>query len=225
MLSLLGRIGRVNRSFRVFASFRLPKPVDFRYHRSMTTRAFLAGLLAGVAMFIWSSIAHMALPLGKTGFSVLPDEKAVQDALHSNLADKEGLYLFPGPRPDEKQDEAMKRMQAELATNPSGLLLYHPPGRAPAFGRRLGVEFGVEILEGLLAVYLLSRTRLSSFGGRVGFILVAGILAAVATNVSYWNWYDFPGAYIGAYMLTQVIGFLCAGIVAALVLGKSPAAA
>ena len=31
-----------------------------------TTRIILAGVLGGIAMFIWTSIAHMALPLGHT---------------------------------------------------------------------------------------------------------------------------------------------------------------
>ena len=30
-------------------------------------RILLAGILGGIAMFIWTSIAHMALPLGKLG--------------------------------------------------------------------------------------------------------------------------------------------------------------
>jgi hypothetical protein len=46
-------------------------------------------------------------------------------------------------------------------------------------------------------------------------------MAAIATNVSYWNWYGFPTVYIGSYMLIQIVGFLCAGIVAALVLRKT----
>jgi hypothetical protein len=38
--------------------------------------------------------------------------------------------------------------------------------------------------------------------------------------VSYWNWYSFPAIYTAAYMFIQVVGFICVGIVAALVLGK-----
>jgi len=45
-------------------------------------------------------------------------------------------------------------------------------------------------------------------------------LTAIATNVSYWNWYGFPGVYTASYMLTQVIGFLLVGIVAGLMLRK-----
>src|SRR5437763_11619645 len=49
------------------------------------------------AMFIWSSIAHMALPLGKTGIKELPNQQAIFAALQAGLGDKGGgLYLFPG---------------------------------------------------------------------------------------------------------------------------------
>jgi len=75
-----------------------------------------------------------------------------------------------------------------------------------------------------LVVFLLAQTRIVSFVGRVGFVLVVGILAAITTNVSYWNWYGFPGAYTANYMLIQIIGFLLVGVVAALLLPKRAAA-
>ncbi len=89
------------------------------------------------------------------------------------------------------------------------------------FGKALGIEFGTELLEAILVVFLLAQTGIASFGGRVGFVLVAGIMTAIATNVSYWNWYGFPSVYIGSYMLIQIVGFFVVGIVAALVLPKT----
>jgi len=74
-------------------------------------------------------------------------------------------------------------------------------------------------------VFLLAQTRIVSFVGRVGFVLVAGILAAITTNVSYWNWYGFPSAYTASYILTQIVGFFLVGGVAALVLPKGAPAA
>ena len=82
------------------------------------------------------------------------------------------------------------------------------------------IEFVTELVEAILVVFLLAQTTITSFFGRVGFVLVAGILAAIATNVSYANWYGFPCLYTASYMFTQIIGFLCVGIVAALVLRK-----
>jgi hypothetical protein len=185
----------------------------------------LAGVLGGIVMFIWSSIAHMALPLGEAGIKEIPNEGAVLTALRANLGERTSLYFFPGPglgpNPTRKEkSEAMRQMEAKLARNPSGLLMYHPPGQAFGFARALIIEFATELLEAILIVFLLAQTRLISFGGRVAFVTVAGILASIATNVSYWNWYGFPVVYTLSYMSIQVIGFICVGIVAALVLGK-----
>lgn len=190
----------------------------------MTTRIILAGVLGGIAMFIWTSIAHMALPLGQVGVREIPNESVVIDALHTNLGEKRGLYIFPGlgagPNPSrEEKREAMSKMGEKLANNPSGLLVYH--ARRPLkLARLLGVEFATELLEAILVVSLLAQTRLFTFVGRVSFVTAAGILAALATNVSYWNWYGFPKRYTVAYMFIQVVGFLCVGLVAALVLKR-----
>src|SRR6266571_4396515 len=191
----------------------------------MTKRTLLAGVLGGIAMFIWTSIAHMALPLGETGIREIPNQQAVLGAMQTNIGQQSGLYLFPGfglgrTSTRQQRSEAMKHMEERLASNPSGILMYHPPGRALMMGRLLGIEFATELLESILVVFLLAQTSLVSFGARVGFVTIAGILAAIATNVSYWNWYGFPSVYTASYMFIQIVGFLCVGIVAALVLGK-----
>jgi hypothetical protein len=188
-------------------------------------KILLAGILGGIAMFIWTSIAHMALPLGQAGIREIPNESAVLGAMQSNIGEQTGLYIFPGPgigknATRQEKDEAMKQMREKIAANPSGILMYHAPGRPFAFGKWLGVEFGTELLQAILVVFLLAQTRIVSFAGRVGFVLVAGILAAITTNVSYWNWYGFPCVYTAGYMVTQIVGFFLVGVVAALVLPK-----
>ena len=193
-------------------------------------KVLLAGIFGGIVVFIWTSIAHMALPLGEAGLGEIPNESAVLSAMQSNIGDQTGLYIFPGPglgknATRREKEEAMKHMGEKMATNPSGILMYHAPGRPFTFGKWLGIEFGTELLEAILVVFLLAQTRIASFAGRVGFVLAAGILAAIATNVSYWNWYGFPCVYTTGYMFIQIIGFLCVGIVAALVLRKRGPAA
>ena len=188
-------------------------------------KVLLAGILGGIVMFIWTSIAHMALPLGEAGLGEIPNESAVLSAMQSNIGDQTGLYIFPGPgvgknATRQEKNEAMKHMGEKIATNPSGILMYHPPGRPLVLGKLLGVEFGTELLEAILVVFLLAQTRIASFAGRVGFVLVAGILAAIATNVSYWNWYGFPCVYTASYMFIQIVGFFLVGIVAAFMLRK-----
>jgi hypothetical protein len=188
------------------------------------TRILIAGILGGIAMFIWSFIAHDLLPLGEVGMRQFSDEGPMLDAMKTNLGDAEGLYHFPehrvGPNATrQEKEEAMKRAMEKAATGPSGILLYHPT-RQFSFGKLLGVEFVTEVVEAILVVFLLAQTMIGSFFGRVGFVFVTGLIAAIATNVPYWNWYGFPGNYTVAYMFIEIIGFVCVGIVAALVLGK-----
>ena len=196
----------------------------------MTTRAFLAAILGGIAMFIWSFIAHDLLPLGEIGMREFKNESAVLDALKTNLADARGLYHFPGHRAGpnatrQEKSDAMKRAMEKAASGPSGLLIYHP-SREFTFGKLLGIEFATEVLEAILVIFLLTQTSIESFAGRVGFVFLAGILAAITTNVPYWNWYGFPSRYTAAYMSIEIIGFLCVGLIAALVLrNRSPASA
>jgi hypothetical protein len=188
-------------------------------------RILLAGILGGIAMFVWTSIAHMALPLGEAGIREIPNESAVLSATQSSMGEKTGLYIFPGLGVAEnatrdKKNEAMKQMQQKIAASPSGILMYHPPGRPFAFGKSLAIEFSTEVLQAILVIWLLAQTGIASFAGRFGFVLIAGIMAAITTNVSYWNWYGFPGIYTASYILIEIVGFVLVGVIAALMLRK-----
>jgi len=191
----------------------------------MGKRIIFAAVLSGIAMFLWSSVAHMVLPLGETGLREIPNEKAVLDSMHASMGETSGLYFYPGMGlpPDATRDQkraAMQQYDQKLAGNPSGILIYHPPGAKGFTAGRLVTEFLTELAEALIVIFLLAQTRLVSFGSRVAFVTLAGVMAAITTNVPYWNWYGFPGNYTAAYMTVDIVGYLVVGIVAALVLGK-----
>jgi hypothetical protein len=184
-------------------------------------RKLLAGILGGFAFFAWSGLAHMVLPLGETGVRELPNEQAITTVMKGNLPER-GLYLFPGTglpanATRAQKSAAMDQQFQKTATGPSGLLMYHP-ARPVSFGQMLMTECATNIVQLLLAVFLLGQTSLAGFGARWGFITVTGILAAISTNVSYWNWYGFPGNYTLAYTSTIAMGFLVAGLVAAAIM-------
>jgi hypothetical protein len=194
-------------------------------------RTVLAGALGGVAMFVWASIAHMVLPISGAGIQEIPkDEPALLAQMHATLGETSGFYLYPsvGVRPGASAAErnaAMQNYDAKLAVNPSGLVIYHPPGQKALTAGQMVSEFLVEMLEAFLAVLLLAQTRFSSFGARLGFVTAVGILASLPTNISYLIWYGFPATYTAAYMLIQIVGFVVAGAVAALLLRSRPAIA
>lgn len=187
-----------------------------------STRIFLAGLLGAIAMFAWTSAAHMALPLGEAGMGNTSDDEALLSAMKTTVKNKDGLYYFPttGAAADatpEQKKAAMEKYEEKLQKNPSGIFIYHPAGSRPtSLQRFLTIEFITELCEAFLAVWLLAQTRIVSFAGRLGFVTTVGIVAAIATNVSYWNWWGFPGTYTASYIFIQVVGFFLVGMVAAI---------
>src|SRR4051812_47971364 len=161
------------------------------------SRIVLAGVLGGIAMFLWTAIAHMATPLGMAGIREIPNEQAVLGSMQSTLGSAKGFYFFPGMgvatnATTSERRAAMGNYQAILDKNPSGILIYKPAGEKAMTMGQLGSEFGFQVLESLLLALLLSITVLKTFGARVRVALLVGIVAAVSTNMSYWNWFGFP---------------------------------
>jgi hypothetical protein len=190
----------------------------------MTTRILVAGILGGIVLFVWNFVAHDLLPLGEMGVAVIPNEDAVTSALQTNLGDNVGFYIFPsgGLTPGatrEQKEAAMKKAEEQMAAGAAGVLVYHPK-RIFNFPKRLVIQFATDVIESLLACFLLAQTSISGFGGKVGFVLIAGVLAAIATNVPYANWYGFPKSFTLGQMVTMAVGFLLVGIVAALTMGR-----
>jgi len=189
----------------------------------MTKRVLLAGLVAGVGMYAWTSIAHTMTPLGEAGIQELPNEAVVLTTLHSTLGPAPGFYLFPGmgvgkdATADQKKAAAAQYGQ-RLATNPAGVLMYNPPGSMAISARLFITEFVIELLEAMLAIILLSQTNLRTWGSRVAFVTAIGFIACITTNASYWNWYGFPTTYTASYMFMQLVAFFVAGAIGASIL-------
>lgn len=191
----------------------------------MTKRVLLAGVLGGIAMFVWATIAHVATPLGTVGMKEIPNEQGVLSAMQAQLGNTSGFYFYPGMGAGEnatreQQQAAMRAYDQKLANNPSGILIYHPPGAKGLTPAQLGTEFLTELIEALFLAFLLAQTRLTTFASRLGFVIVAALMAAITTNLPYWNWYGFPTAYTATYAMTQIVGYIVAGLVAIAVLKK-----
>jgi hypothetical protein len=126
---------------------------------------------------------------------------------------------------DMNDKASMKAYEEKVKTSPSGMLLYRPAPGSGMEPRQLIGEFVLELIEAFIALWLISKTSLTSFGGRVAGFAAIGVLAAMTTNASYWLWYGFPQTYSIAQMITEFGKYVFAGVGAAFVLGMKPRAA
>ena len=74
----------------------------------------------------------------------------------------------------------------------------------------------------LLAGMLLSFTTGLSYGRRVVFTALMGMLPALTVEVPQNNWSGFPPMYVFAQSVTHVAGFIFAGLVVAWVVNPQP---
>jgi len=118
------------------------------------------------------------------------------EAMKTNILDH-GLYFFPGlnipPNATMAQkSQAMEARMKKVAGGPSGILVYHPSWDF-SFGKALATELSTNIVQMLLAVFLLGLTSLTGFMARWRFLAVVGLVAAfvVVTKSGYLNeWYS-----------------------------------
>ena len=170
-------------------------------------------------MYVWSTIAHVATPLGTVGISTLPDEQVVVNAIAASMGEQHGFYLFPDMRPGSPG------AGNPVKEGPFGLLVYRPHVSYALNPSNLIIEFGTELAETMIAALLLSWVTLSGYLARVGFVTLVGIAGAITTNVPYWNWYGFPTKYTLVHAFVEVVGYLAAGLVIAWMLPKRVATA
>ncbi len=197
----------------------------------MTKRVLLGGVLAGVVMFLWGAVSHMALGLGDAGIQSLPSEDKVLDAMRENIKDG-GFYFFPGEpegtRTGNKveRDAATKAWTDKFRQGPHGILIYHPEGTEPMSPGQLLIQLVTDIALALVVAFLLGQvaSAMKCFIGRVVFVGLIGLITGLAILVPYWNWYGYPANFTIANMVDQVIGFSLGGLVlAAIVKQAAPA--
>ena len=176
-------------------------------------RILVAGILGGIAMYVWLSAAHIS-PLGQIGVHALPNGGAMIAQVSDAAAGKAGLYVFPDYM--SKTPSAARGPFAIVSFTPDA-----PTGLAPM---NLVLEFLSELVEAIIAAWLLSQAALASYGARVGFVTGIGVIGAILAEAPYWNWYSFPLDYSLTNAVMQIVGFFVAGLVMAWYLKPKTAA-
>jgi hypothetical protein len=183
-------------------------------------RILIAALLGAIAMFVWTSVAHMATPLASMGLSQIPNENAVMSAMQSSLGNSQGLYFYPWM--DTKEPNARSKMVQAQKVHPHGLLIYSPPGvnAGTNMGPMLIKEFAKQFVQALIAAWIASLI-VGGFTAR--WLAVTGMFvsSAIAVNVSYWNWYHFPLDFTLAAIIMEVVSGIVAGAAIAWWLGRT----
>ena len=105
-------------------------------------RVLVGALVAGVVVFFWGAIAHMALPIGTMGVRQMPGEEKVVAAMKDSIREP-GFYFFPGHDMSKAMSESEAAAYAKrVEQGPTGVLVVHPEGGESMSPRQLLTELG-----------------------------------------------------------------------------------
>ncbi len=187
-------------------------------------RIIAAALVGGLIVFAWGAVAHMVTPLGMAGFSTFTNEDHVIGELRGSVP-RSGLYIFPAEGVTDHPSEAEQKVWAEkLRRGPTGILVYKAEGGEPLEPRQLVTELISNVLAALVAALVVAMIA-GNYCRRVAVVLLLALFAFLSLSVSYWNWYGFPPAFIGAELVMELIGWFLAGLAIAKLAPRRVAAA
>lgn len=182
-------------------------------------RLIIGAIVGGIVMFCWGAFSHMVLPVAEMGLKILPpaNEAAVVAALKPNIPDA-GMYFIPGI---ENMKHATEAEQAAWAKKheegPTALIIYRPTGQPIMNPKQMLTELASNILAALI-VGIIFMWSVASFGKRVIIAVLIGLTGWASICISYWNWYQFPGAFILAELFDQVVSWFLTGLVLAFII-------
>lgn len=164
-------------------------------------RILIAGILGGIAMYVFLSVAHLS-PVGQIGVHAMPGGEAMVAQIANAVGGKGGLYFAP--------DHMNTKPSA--AKGPFALVSFAPSASTSLSPMQLVFEFLSELAEAIVAAWLLAQAGLATYGARVGFVTGIGVVGAILAEAPYWNWYSFPLDYSLANAAMQIVGFFVAGL-------------
>src|SRR5437667_11113742 len=123
-------------------------------------RIVLAAILGGLTLFVWMYVAHDVLGIGEMAVGEIPNEAVVLSAMRGAIPEA-GFYIFPGvglgPKASSAEgNAAMGEYMKKYEQSPHGILVYHPASGPFNLGATLGRQFALQVLQALLAAWLVS---------------------------------------------------------------------
>jgi hypothetical protein len=167
----------------------------------MQAKLWKCALAGGLVLFLWGNVSWMLLPFNEMSILTFTSDEPVRQAILAN-APKDGMYLLPN----------QTGANAVTTTGPGMFAAIVRGGPPQSMVPQLAIHLVTQTLCALLMSWLLLQTSISTFGGRLCFVITAAVFLAVADYVPLWNWFGYSWAYTLTQMGDTVAGWFFAGL-------------
>jgi hypothetical protein len=185
----------------------------------MNAKFWIAGVLSGIAMFIWGAASHMFFGWHDATYNSFRDEDKVMEVI-AEEAPHSGIYIAPvaGSMNEgltsEQRDKAMEEMWAKSAQGPNIFVSVRREGMS-SMGAPMILDFLALVLMSFVMLWLLQTVPGLSFGGKVLFVLIAGTVGMALVQLEQWVWWSFSTTYVLVNIVDSALRWAVGGIVMA----------
>ncbi len=168
-------------------------------------------LAAGVTLFVWQTISHVAIPWHEVTIKPFTNNGAVVDAIHAGTSGN-GVYFSP------QGIVAAVSFTADMAD------------KTKAMGPMMVKQVVIDLVAALLLCILVARIGVGRKRDTALTLALGALAAGIIMEMSAWNWYGFSASYAIVNEIDLAIQFALAGIVIAWLYkremrGETPASA
>ncbi len=177
----------------------------------MLRALLIGGIGGGLLVFAVGAFSWMASPWKDHDLRKFGDEAAVGAVIQANVAGP-GIHYLPhwagDPQPSPEE------MKARMEKGPLVFASVQLRGN-PEMGSMYAGGLFIQIVAAVLVSWMVMRAGIGSYAGRVGFVLVFALAAAVVGVLPAWNWWGFSDRYTLILFGEMLGGWLLAGLVIA----------
>jgi hypothetical protein len=187
----------------------------------MFGRVIIGSTVAAIVLMIWGILFWAVLAIPEDTMDPLPNGEATAEMIAAALPGS-GVYVWP-PTSD---DGLPATAPIDRARQPQMQIFYREAALDPMSPTTMARGFLHMFAVSLLAAVLLAvaAPRIESYLRRVGFVLLAGVLAGVAVNLAQPIWFGHPWDYHLLMFVNEAMKGLLLGLVLAGVVRQKPQA-
>jgi hypothetical protein len=175
----------------------------------MFMRVLLGSFLAAVLMFFWGFLVWVISPLSTEFISAVPNEEAMRISLRE--IPESGAYFVPFSTDKSMTAESQEAWADKHIEGPIAKIFLLKEGTDPMTPVTLVHGFIHYLFSAILMACLLKAAApaLTGFTRRFGFVVLAGLVAAVYSHGADPIWFYYPWDYtlfiIGTNVTTWVV--------------------
>lgn len=153
-------------------------------------------LAAGITLFVWQTISHVAIPWHTATIKEFTNNVAVVQAIHA-AAPANGVYASP------------EGIFAAVSFTPD------MADKTKAMGPNMVKQVVIDLVAALLLCMLVARIGVGRKRDTAATLALGGLAAGIIQELSGWNWYGFAASYAIVNLIDLAIQFAIAGVVIA----------